>query len=379
MRPVIYFNCLILILGALALGGPATAEPGYTRLRMVEIVDQQGFERPVLAFRFLAPVDWRIEGGVRWNLPLQCQGELVAAQVRAMAPEGDRVFEIMPSRVWRWSDDPGDLQVWRADSTPGNQCAVAPPMGAADFLAQSLPGTLRPRFEVTAVEPAPAVAAALAADAEQLRAMNTPFQADAARIRVRYADQSGPVEEWLTAGVVQVAIQAMSASAAMQGRIAMTTQYLSTASRIFGFRAPAGRLDQDERLFATMVASAAINPVWEAALNRVALNLAQIQIRGAAERARIWSDAMAEVGRSQMEAWQNQQAGQDRVALAWSQTIRGVETFVEPSSGATVELESGFDNAWSNGAGEYVLSDRPGFNPNTVFTNQDWTRLERRP
>jgi hypothetical protein len=252
-------------------------------------------------------------------------------------------------------------------------------MGAADFLAQSLPGNLRPQFEVVAVEPAPAVAQALAANAEQLRAMNMPVRADAARIRVRYADRGAVFEEWLTAGVLQIASQTMSSSAAMQGQMAMTTQYLSTASRIFGFRAPAGRLEQDERLFATMVASAEINPVWEAALNRVAVNLAQIEIRGAAERSRIWSEAMAEVGSKEMQAWQNQQAAQDRVAEAWSQTIRGVETFVDPSSGATVELEAGYDNAWSNGVGEYVLSDRPSFNPNTVFTNQDWTRLERRP
>ena len=375
----IYLSRLMIIFGALALGSAAAAEPAYTRLRMVEIIDQQGFEGPVLAFRFLAPVDWRIGGGVRWNVPLQCQGELVTVQVRATAPEGDRAFEILPARIWRWSEDPGDVRMWQMDSTPGNQCAIAPPMGAADFLTQSLPGRLRPRFEVIAVEPAPAVAEALAAETEQLHAINTPVRTDAARIRVRYADRGGEVEEWLTAGVLQIASQTMSSSAAMQGQMAMTTTYLSSASRIFGFRAPAGRLDQNQRLFATMIASAEVNPVWEAALNRVAMNLAQIQIRGAAERSRIWSDAMAEVGRTQMQAWENQQAVQDRVAEAWSQTIRGVETFVEPSSGATVELEAGFDNAWSNGAGEYLLSDQPGFDPNAVFTNHDWTRLERRP
>ena len=80
-----------------------------------------------------------------------------------------------------------------------------------------------------------------------------------------------------------------------------------------------------------------------------------------------------------MEAWENQQASQDRIAQAWSQTMRGVETFAEPGGAATVELQSGFDNAWSNGVGEYVLSDRPSFNPNTVFTNQNWTRMERQP
>jgi hypothetical protein len=50
-----------------------------------------------------------------------------------------------------------------------------------------------------------------------------------------------------------------------------------------------------------------------------------------------------------------------------------------PAPEPAVELQPGFDNAWSNGVGEYVLSDQPGFDPNTVFTNQSWTRMERRP
>ena len=158
--------------------------------------------------------------------------------------------------------------------------------------------------------------------------MNAPFQTDAARLRVRYDE--GATEEWLTAGVLQMALQVMSSGAAMQGRMEMTTQYISSASRVFGFRAPAGRLDEQKRLFATMVASVQVNPAWDAALNGLALNLAQIQIQSAAERSRIWSEAAAEVSRIRMAAWENQQASQDRIAAAWSQTMRGVETFVDP-------------------------------------------------
>jgi hypothetical protein len=73
-------------------------------------LSEQDFERPVIALRFLAPTDWRIEGGVHWNLPLQCQAELATAQVRAGTPDGDLAFEILPSRVWRWSDDPAEVQ-----------------------------------------------------------------------------------------------------------------------------------------------------------------------------------------------------------------------------------------------------------------------------
>ena len=377
MRSVVDLLIVLLFFETILLEIPAAAETDYVSLRMVEIPDEQGFERPVVALRFLVPTGWRIEGGVRWNLPLQCQAELATVHVRALAPDGDLGFEILPSRVWRWSDDPTEVDYWRMSAGPGNQCAIAPPMAAADFLAESLPGTFRPPFEVIGVEPLPEMAAALAAEAQQLVAMNTPFQTDAARLRVRYDD--GASEEWLTAGVLQMNMQAMSTGAAMQGQMVMTTQYISSASRVFGFRAPAGRLDEQERLFATMVTSVQVNPAWEAALNRLALNLAQIQIQSAAERSRIWSEATAEVGRIRMEAWENQQASQDRVAQAWSQTMRGVETFVEPGGTATVELQSGFDNAWSNGVGEYVLSDQPSFNPNTVLANQNWTRMERRP
>ena len=40
-----------------------------------------------------------------------------------------------------------------------------------------------------------------------------------------------------------------------------------------------------------------------------------------------------------MEAWQNRRASQDRIVTAWSQTMRGVETFVDPGAGGAVELQ----------------------------------------
>jgi hypothetical protein len=373
------FAFLLLMVGAISAEAAAPDGRGYTRLRMVEVLDEQGFGEPVVALRFLAPADWRVEGGVRWNVPLQCTGELVALHVRATAPDGAHGFEIFPSQVWHWSDDPSDIELWRMGASPDDRCTVAPPMGAADFLIESLPGPFRPAFEVLSVEALPAVAEALAAESAQMQAMHMPFQADAAKVRVRYDAAAGPIEEWLIAGVFEIAMETFSPGAAMQGRMAMTTQRTCSASRVFGFHAPAGRLQERERLFATMIASVQVNPVWEAALGQVALNLTQIRLQGTTDRSRIWSEAMAEIGNTQMEAWQNHRASQGRLANAWGQTILGIETYIHPATGEAVELSSGFDNAWSNGAGEYVLGDQPGFDPNTVLTDQDWSRLKRRP
>jgi hypothetical protein len=93
-RDALYgFNLLVV---AMILAVPlsetfAADEGGYVRLRMVEIQDEQGFEQPVVALRFLAPTDWRIDGGVQWNLPVQCQAELswsrfTSARQFVMAP-----------------------------------------------------------------------------------------------------------------------------------------------------------------------------------------------------------------------------------------------------------------------------------------------------
>jgi hypothetical protein len=42
-----------------------------------------------------------------------------------------------------------------------------------------------------------------------------------------------------------------------------------------------------------------------------------------------------------------------------------------------VELPSGYNHAWSNNNGEYIVSDNPNFNPN-VGSNLDWQPLEHK-
>lgn len=55
---------------------------------------------------------------------------------------------------------------------------------------------------------------------------------------------------------------------------------------------------------------------------------------------------------------------------AWTNTTARVEQ-------RAVELPSGYQNAWVNRGGEYLVTDREGFNPN-VELEGSWTKLERR-
>jgi hypothetical protein len=100
--------------------------------------------------------------------------------------------------------------------------------------------------------------------------------------------------------------------------------------------------------------------------------------KGVADRARIQQQAADDIRRIQDETYQNRQRSQDRTALRIDQYIRGVETYRDPGTGERVELSNQYGRAWSNGAGEYVLSDSPGFSP-SQHLNGSWTQLEQVP
>jgi hypothetical protein len=76
-----------------------------------------------------------------------------------------------------------------------------------------------------------------------------------------------------------------------------------------------------------------------------------------------------------MQAYQNRQATYDRISENFSQTIRGVDSYYDPIEQRPIELPSGYNNAWTNSLGEYILSDNSSFNPN-VESNLNWQRME---
>ena len=88
-----------------------------------------------------------------------------------------------------------------------------------------------------------------------------------------------------------------------------------------------------------------------------------VQSKGAADRAAIWRKAQQEISQIHEQAFQHHQAVNDRLAKQFDQTIRGVQTFVDPNTKESVELTSGYKQYWTNGSGEYILSDDANFRP----------------
>ena len=53
-----------------------------------------------------------------------------------------------------------------------------------------------------------------------------------------------------------------------------------------------------------------------------------------------------------------------------------METYIDASTKEKIELTSGYEQYWSNGRGEYILSNDANFNP-SVALKEDWRLMER--
>jgi ABC-type transporter Mla subunit MlaD len=80
------------------------------------------------------------------------------------------------------------------------------------------------------------------------------------------------------------------------------------------------------------------------------------------------SDAISrsndEFNQDLMQQWQQRTQAEERASREFSEYIHGSENYYDPANETHVELPGGYQQAWSNNQGEYLLSNDPGFNPN---------------
>ena len=77
------------------------------------------------------------------------------------------------------------------------------------------------------------------------------------------------------------------------------------------------------------------------------------------------------------QSYDTQNRMHDRVFQQWSDATLGVETYSDPAGGGDIRLPGGYNHAWINRNGEYIVSDNPNFNPN-VGSNLSWEELRKK-
>lgn len=372
----------------------------YTVMERVRFMDEQGFEKPAEAFSVLLPKGWKHEGGIRWRNTQECVAELVSAEWSATSPDGAIRFVALPARSWGWASDPMMMQSMQMQAQNGG-CAVGRTMSAEQYLREVLgPNELQGATITEVKENAEAKSTMDQKNAKNKAAMEqfggrVELQNSAVVGRLKWNDG--------TEGIVLCSV--MNTMTTMQDMYSGNMQQFSTSmstERSY-LRYPAARRDEAERFLANSKSSFRTNPEWQSSIDgffarlsnqsaamhreRMAAIDAQTRANTAAHNQRMndiqqqgaantvaYDQRMSNMD-TQMRSWETQQNGQDRMHSAFVKTIREVETYQE--GGGTVELSSGYDQAWSRGDGTYILSNSPTFDPSSVFQDQNWTEMKR--
>jgi hypothetical protein len=359
----------------------------YVLFDRVRIEDNVGFQDPVEAFSLLMPNGWKSEGEIQWVAPGQtCAGNNM--RFKSVSPDGKYSFEIFPSVTWSYFTNQ-QMLAFHQSQPQGDNCYLAEPMDARQYLTE----VFAPRFlsnpRIISIENNPVAATIFTESNNKARqelmsygASNVQFKGTGVTGNVQWNDGSE--------GLVMIIIN--NAEVSMQDMYtgAFNTNYMSTAQQRVVFKYPAGEKEKAEQMFSVILSSYRTNPAWKNSVDgfwrSVRANNQQIHIG----KLKAMDAQTREMGRqaiakgqqrlndmdNQMRNWEAKQQSQDKMHTQFVKAIRGVETYQDANG--TVELNSGYNHAWSRGDGSsYIMTDNPNFNPSSVFQDQSWNEMKR--
>jgi hypothetical protein len=334
--------------------------PGAIRVQRADIIDPNGFEKPMVASTVLVPAGWTTQGGIVWGGQTQCGGSGYNVDFQATSPDGRSAIHFFPMEQWQWNN---------TGSTTMPGCPSQQISSVQQYI-ENLVQRARPGARILDYRRRPDIEKELG---QQDRTTPMPLGdtrswAEAGEALIGY-HQDGVEMRETVAGAVMFTLMRMQSLAGMP-----ESEYLS-ASTFPGFamRAPDGQLDF--KLAEMIRKSARPNPEWTARVTKHNATIAGIRIKGAREQSRIISQTGEEIRQMQADSWRRYNESSDRMSRETSEAIRGVETYNDPYNGGTVQLDNSYEHAWQLNDGSYVLTDDPDFRPYSVF-GQDGRQLE---
>jgi hypothetical protein len=312
------------------------------------------------AFRMVGPAGGKLHGGLTWNANL---ANLVTADVSVLAKDGAAGFYVHPSPMYI----SGQIQYqWPQGQIYLGMIVVPMPNSPAAFLQQFVLPQRRPNarnLRLVDQQDMPDWAARIAAINEQPGGTSQGF---GTRARFAYTENGQKWEEdfYCVVVVFRSAISPQNA--------------IWLADRNLSVRAHAGRLDALQSMASVFVNSFKVERQWYGRFTQIQQQWIAAQNRGIANAgalSRAISQANDHFDRTFTTTWEARQKAQDRAGREFSEYIRGSENYRDPVNDTQVELPGGYDRAWANASGEYILSNEAGFDPNRR-SNVDWVAIE---
>ena len=339
------------------------------RFKKYSSVDHQG--TGIEAFSFLIPDTWKFEGGIQWILDNPAMPAVSSFKV--YNPAGKEQFEAFPNHCYFWTTNQQQLSL----SPPGSRyfgSIVMQPLSAQEALQYIILPEFRsnyPGMTVILNENLPELPEALGAGNQGQGFVSSA--ATGAKLRISYTQEGIPMEEEFYAVVESITFPIQS----MYGTFYNTIWYIDYT---FSCKAEKGKLEKNTKIFQTITSSFIINPAWYAKYTNVIEYMAQQQIRqinSIGEFSRMLSRMSDQMSTQNLQQYEARGDMYDRVSQKFSDNMLGIDRYYDPFEGREVELPSGYNYAWSNNHGEYIVSDNANFNPN-VGSNLHWEPLKRK-
>jgi hypothetical protein len=378
MKPFYYSFRLMLLVSFLFLCQYASSQKPVSgskagadvlRFKNFTYIDQQG--TGIEAFRFLMPSDWTFEGGMHWILDNPAMPSITA--FRVFNPAGEEQFEVFPNHCFFWSNNQQLLSMFPPGSKYFGSIVMRPVFAQKALRDIILPEQRHGLSELKVIkdENVPELPKALGAGNQtQGTGGSGPT---GAKLRVSYIKDGITLEEEFYAVVESISFPVQS----MYGTFYNTIWYIDY---IFSFRAEKGKLESNTQVFQTITASFKLNPRWYAKYSNIIEYLAQqkiSQIRSVGEFSRMLSRVSDQISDEKMQQFKTRSDVYDKVSQKFSDNTLGIDRYFDPHEGKEVELPSGYNHAWCNNNGEYIMTDNPNFNPNEG-SNLHWEPLKRK-
>ncbi|MEZ5894972.1 MAG: hypothetical protein R3C51_01105 [Parvularculaceae bacterium] len=332
---------------------------GVYEMQSARMVDNNGFERPLVAATILIPAGWTLKGGVQWGAFGLC-GPDYASNVDIASPDGASHLRVFPAA--NWSATQSNMPIG-PQQPPQGGCESAAYRGVHDYL-QATAARLFPGARVLDYRDLPDEARAM----RDMLAQNPPMASPTMRTQINYeageiliAYQEGgrDMRAAISAGtlVMQVALMSMMTP----GQVDYS--YVSGwPGEITVASAPAGALDLGLRH--RIARSARFQPEWIARLRQYQERKAQQAMKSSADRHKINMDAIKKQGEIQSGIYSARDLSSDRSQREYIESVRGVETYDDPVTGDPVELDYTYNYAYRvDGRDAYILTNDANFNP----------------
>ncbi len=350
----------------------AALPPGALEVNLVDIIDRQGFERPMVAAKVLIPKGWRTEGEVWWNrsAPPGCAAPADFAWA-TVSPDGLSRVELLPT------------ELWTASNSLQSQCRYGEFQDMQSYLNAYIQNRF-PGARITGYKPRP--------DFLEL-------QRDYVQAMVQMVNTSGTgMRAWADAG--EMTYTTRQNGTEIDGFVGATAMFFmgqsynplggpplvnlsAQTTSAFGASGPKGKFDR--RIAEAVRKSIKTENEWGQKYTELLARISSVQTQGVKDRAAIIVAAGAAMtantvarnkaaGERAVNAVKNSFASpsssrsnedtEDRMQRERIEGVRGVETYDDPVYGGTVQLDNTYDHAWRvNNNDSYILTNDPNFNP----------------